>query len=335
MKRSAPEASGPAVVEPPTLSWKAAVASEPVGDDPDDPAIWIHPNDPAQSIVVATNKTAAPAGSIVVFDLTGKILQTISGIDRPNNVDIRQNVALGGRAWDLAVATERYKNRLRIFAIDAKTRRLSDLAAPAVFEGETGDLAAPMGIALYRRASDGALFAIVGRKSGPAEGYLWQYRVEEGGRLRLVRKFGRFSGEGEIEAIVADDEAGFVYYADEGAGIRKYHADPDAPDAGRELALFGTSGYRGDREGLAIYRTGPSQGYLISTDQIAGGSRYLLYDRANPSAVLAVIEGGADETDGIEVTSTPLGAAFPHGLLVTMNSGPRNFLFFAWQPVQR
>src|SRR5262249_45552070 len=147
--------------------------------------------------------------------------------------------------------------------------------------------------------------------------------------------FGTFSGKAEIEAITVDDERGYNYYADEGAGIRKYYADPEKGTA--ELALFGTTGYRGDREGLAIYGD-----YLISTDQIEGGSRYFLYfrngTRANPhdhSRVAAIIEGGADATDGIEATSTPLGPAFPHGLLVTMNSGPKNFLYFAWSAIPR
>jgi hypothetical protein len=43
-----------------------------------------------------------------------------------------------------------------------------------------------------------------------------------------------------------------------------------------------------------------------------------------------VITTDADDTDGIEATSTPLDAAYPHGLLVAMNSTPRNFLRFAW-----
>ena len=113
-----------------------------------------------------------------------------------------------------------------------------------------------------------------------------------------------------------------VYYADETTGIRKYHADPDKPEASRELALFGTSGYTGDREGLAIYRTGPRTGFLVSTDQILGGSRYLLYPRAgDQSRVIAVPQGSADATDGIEVGP---------GILIAMNSVPRNFLIFRW-----
>lgn len=38
--------------------------------------------------MVATVKRAAPDGSLVVFDLKGKIVQQVKGIDRPNNVDV-------------------------------------------------------------------------------------------------------------------------------------------------------------------------------------------------------------------------------------------------------
>ena len=98
-----------------------------------------------------------------------------------------------------------------------------------VFTGEIDR--APMGISLYKRESDDVVFAIVGRKSGPSDGYLWQYRLDGNpdGTIgaTIVRSFGTYSGEKEIEAIAVDDEYGYVYYSDEGVGIRKYHADPD------------------------------------------------------------------------------------------------------------
>lgn len=328
----------------PRLVWQAAVNTTPVTDDPDDPAVWVHPTEPSLSLVVATNKVAAPSGALVVFDLDGQVVQTIRGIDRPNNVDLRQGVQIGERTIDLVAVTERNRSALLLYSVAVATRRLTELGRLRVFAGETGDFAAPMGIALYKRPKDGALFAIVGRKSGPREGYLWQYRVSAGPEgmptLSMVRRFGKFSGSGEIESIVVDDASGFVYYSDEGAGIRKYHADPDNPAAATELAMFGRAGYRGDREGLAIYPTGEHTGFLISTDQIDGRSRYLLYRREGSSAnvndhskVVAVIESGADGTDGLEVVATPLGSRFPHGLLVAMNSGPKNFLYFAWEPI--
>lgn len=322
-------------------------ATDPVSDDADDPAVWIHPTDPARSLIIGTNKVMAPAGALVVFGLDGRIRQTVAGLDRPNNVDVAQGVVLDGRTRDVAVTTERLRHRLRVFDIAPDGSGLTGLGAVPVLEGETGEYAEPMGIALYTRPGDGALFAIVAPKLGPASGYLWQYRIEGDGaggvRGTLVRRFGHFSGTGaepgdpgEIEAIVVDDALGFVYYADERHGIHKWHADPDHPDAALELAVFGLEGYRLDREGLAIYANPDGTGYLVSTDQIPGGSIFMLYRReGEPGAphrhvMVASATTTADSTDGIEVTSAPL-PGFPEGLLVAMNSRGRNFMLFAWE----
>jgi 3-phytase len=51
------------------------------------------------------------------------------------------------------------------------------------------------------------------------------------------------------------------------------------------------------------------------------------------SKVLASFTGGADGTDGLDVSSSPLGPDFPDGLIVAMNSGGRNFLLFRWSDV--
>jgi 3-phytase len=307
---------------PPLIQIQPAVTTETLPADPDDPAVWVHPNDAAQSLVIATIKAAAPAGGLAVFSLDGKLLQTVGPLNRPNNVDVEQNVD----GIDLAIATERFNNRLIAFRIDPASRRLSEAGTLPVFE-------APMGIGLYRRPKDGAVFAIVSRKSGPSGSYLWQYRLHvRDGQIRgeKVREFGAFSGTGEIEAVAVDDELGYVYYADEDFGIRQYHADPDHPDAGRELLVFAQDGFQGNREGIAIYRQRNGAGFIVCTDQIPGGSRYRLYDRRNPRRLVAVLHGPADSTDGIEVASGAFGSRFPRGFLVAMNSGPRNFLLFDW-----
>src|SRR5690606_31140212 len=147
---------------------------------------------------------------LVVFDLHGKTRQTISGIDRPNNVDIETGITLDGRVVDLAITTERLQHRLRVYTIAADGSGLTELGVIPVLEGQTGDFSEPMGIGLYRRPSDNALFAIVAPKRGPAADYLWQYRIDGDGhggvKGTLVRRFGNFSekaaepGEfGEIE----------------------------------------------------------------------------------------------------------------------------------------
>lgn len=327
----------------------SAYATAALSNDPDDPAIWVHPTDPSRSVIIGTMKVASPAGAIVVFGLDGQIRQIISGIDRPNNVDVEYGFRLAGRTIDIAVATERLKRQLRVFRIDPGSGQLSDLGGISILADQPGESGAPMGIALYRRAHDAAVFAIVAPKEGPREGYLWQYRLSDAGGGRIgatfVRRFGTFSAatvreENEIEAVAVDDELGYVYYADEADGIHKWHADPDHPDAARELAHFGRSGFRGDREGIAIYTPPGGGGYIVCTDQLEGDSEYRVYAREgtpqNPhdhSREVAVIRGGADATDGLEISARALGPALPNGVMVAMNSTARNFLVFRWQDV--
>lgn len=323
-------------------------ATEALTGDPDDPAIWVNARDAAKSLVVATMKVPAPAGGLAVFGLDGKLQQFLDGADRPNNVDVEYGLDLDGTPTDIAVLTERLGRRLRVYTIAPDGSGLRDRSAGTmpILEGAPGDEGAPMGIGLYRRPKDGAIFAIVAPKAGPKANYLWQYRLADDGTGRVgatfVRRFGAFSGIGEIEAVVVDDAPGFVYYADEGTGIHKWFADPDAPGADRELALFATSGYQQDREGLGIYDLGNGTGYLVSVDQLPKESVFHVYRREGDGGrphehedVLLSFLGGADGTDGLEVSSAALGPDFPDGLVVAMNSGSKNFLFYRWGDIAR
>jgi 3-phytase len=241
------------------------------------------------------------------------------------------------------VATERLKGQLRVFRIDDGS--LTDVTSPGstrVLADRTGEQAAPMGISLYKRPADGAIFAVVAPKEGPRDGYLAQYRLEDDGAGRVkatfVRYFGTFSGTGEIEAVAVDDALGYVYYADEGNGIHKYHADPAQGSA--KLAHFGRTGFRADREGIAIYARPGGAGYIVCTDQVAGSSEYRVYPREGEPGrphdhdrLIRVVRGGADSTDGLEITSQSLGPKFPNGAMAAMNSGGKNFLVFRWDDI--
>jgi 3-phytase len=334
----------PAASVAPAVAPHRATAALP--HDPDDPAIWIHPGDPSRSLILGTVKVAAPDGGLAVFGLDGALRELLKGPDRPNNVDVAYGLDIDGTPTDIAVLTERLGRRLRVYAIAPDGSRLRDISSGAlpILEGAEGDEGAPMGIALYKRPHDGAIFAIVSPKSGPRENYLWQYRLHDEGTgrvaARFVRRFGHFSGEGEIEAVAVDHELGYVYYADELAGIHKWHADPDHPDASHELALFGTEGYGQDREGLGVYTLPDGTGYIVSVDQLPDDSIVHVYKREGEaghphdhSATVFSFRTGADGTDGLEVTSSALGPEFPHGALILMNSGPRNFLIYRWSDI--
>lgn len=331
---------------PPDPMIDPQLETEQVRDDPDDPAVWVNAQDPARSLVIGTNKVAAPRGAVYVFDLSGRVIQVVSPLDRPNNVDVEYGLRGPGGPMDIAVITERFQHRLRVFRVNAMGLQAIDGGRGIpVLDGKAGEEQEPMGVALYRRPSDGAVFAIVAPKTGGTTEYLWQYRIGIDAETheatgRLVRRFGAFSGDGEIEAIVVDDELGYVYYADEEYGIRKWHADPDHADAGRELAVFGLEGFKRQREGLAILAGADGGGYIVASDQIPRASELRLYPRAgapgSPHAhepATATVVTAADSTDGLEVVSAGLPAPFSDGLLVMMNSRSRNFLLYRWTDV--
>ncbi|MEN9507910.1 MAG: hypothetical protein RLZZ621_473 [Gemmatimonadota bacterium] len=320
-----------------TDTLQAVSMTDVVPNDADDPAIWVDSSGQGRSVILGTDK-GDTTGGIFVFDLAGHIdsIRSRSPLRRMNNVDVAYGLAIRGGRIDVAVGTERGRQRLRVFRLPDMSP-IDDGGIP-VFDNDSSR--APMGIALYRRPRDGAVFAIVGRKSGPTRDYLWQYRLEDRGdgtiRGVRVRTFGRFSGRKEIEAITVDDALGYVYYSDETVGIRKYHADPDHPQADVELALIGTSGFVQDHEGLAVYPTSPTTGYLIASDQ--QGQRIQLFRREGEGGAphdhraIATIPVSAMETDGLEVTEYPVSERFPQGLLVMMSTD-RRFHYFDWRDV--
>lgn len=291
-------------------------ASEP--HQTDDPAIWVNKRNPAESLIFGTVKMAAPDGAIAVYRLDGSRLMRISGVDRPNNIDVAYGIKFGTRTIDIAVATERNKKQLRVFEVVPGVG-LKDLAAIPVFEGQTGAASQPMGIALYVRRADRALFAIVSRKTGPSGSYLWQYLIDGKMQAKKVREFGVFSGSKEIEAVAVDAEREHVYYSDEGAGIRKYYANPAHSEASKELALFGQTGWKGDREGIAIHH-----GYVVATDQQRRNSEFHVFSR-DTLKELGVFRVGADTTDGIDISSA--------GLFVAMNDNRHNFILAEWKTI--
>jgi 3-phytase len=322
------------------LAWSAGgapviaprVVTEPVPHDSDDPAIWINRADPTRSLVLGTDKHADDGG-LYVFDLEGKILRekTVRGLKRPNTVDVAYDFPLAGGRVDLAVVTERNAGRLRIFTLP--DMRPVDGGGAPVFDGDPERL--PMGIAFYTRARDGALFAIVSGRIGPRDGYLWQYRLEDDGhgvvRAIKVRAFGRFSGKKEIESVAVDAARDRVYYSDEGAGVHEYAADPDAPDAERELSFFATTGFAGDHEGISIYPGAGAAGFILVSNQ--DGDTFEVFTRERGHARVASLRLATHASDGSDLTARTLSPNFPGGLFVAM-SDDRTFQFYAWDDLR-
>ena len=306
--------------------------SEPVAsadDAADDPAIWVHAQDPSRSLIVGTNKQAG----LVVYDLQGRLVQELdSGL--PNNIDLRQAVQLNGVTVDVAMASNRANNTLDVYQLDRESGHISLVGRQAL------QLPEPYGACMYQ-SPDGALYAFVNDKNGRFQ--QWQLESLRPLRLSLRREF---SLPSQPEGCVADDVSGILFAGEEAAGVWKLGALPDWKGE-PELLLDMNSGiFTADVEGMDIWRLG-EQAFLLVSSQ--GDYSYALFEAMPPHQYLGSFQlvgseggpDGAEETDGLAVTSANLGHGLERGLLVVQdgfNLDPKenqNFKLVPWSRVEQ
>lgn len=299
------------------------------GDAADDPAIWIHPSEPARSRVLGTNKKQG----LLVYDLQGRQQQLLEA-GRLNNVDVRQRVRLGGRVVDLAVATQRDEKALALFEIDSDGR-LRDVGRVAT------ELREIYGTCLYQ-PPEGGLEVIANDK----DGRFVQYRLELRDGVYAGQPVRRFRLASQPEGCVADDRHGRLFVGEEDVGIWSLAASAAAAAEPVRVMAVGRR-LVADVEGLALYH-GEKGSYLVASSQ--GNNSYVVLDAQPPHAYRGAFriglnpEAGIDgvsETDGLEVTARNLGGPYAAGMLVVQDGykrlpdGTQNFKFLPWQDVAR
>ena len=311
------------------------VITEAVFGDSDDPAIWVHDQFPDSTMILGTDKDSENGG-IYVFDIKGKIdsVRSKFKMKRVNNIDIANHFSYLDKDIAIAVATERDRHSIRIFSIPQM--KSIDGGGIEVFEDDTLNL--PMGIALYTNPENKKVYAIVGRKTGPNNGYLYQYLLYDSSGLvkgKLVRKFGKYSGKKEIESIAVDNELGYVYYSDEQFGIRKYYAHPDSSNI--ELALFGQNDFKEDNEGISIYKSSKDNGYILVSDQSAHSfnvySREGYNNNPHQHRLVGRFTVNAKNSDGSEISASKL-PGFAQGVFVVM-SDDKTFHYYSWDQIKQ
>jgi 3-phytase len=327
---------------PPTARPEPRAETKPVpnaGDSADDPAIWVHPDDPGGSLILGTNK----GGGLHVYDFDGAELQVIDPDSRPNNVDILYGVRVGRQRWDLAVASTRHPTRpgVAVYRIDPAARRLANVAPGGVLPVFGGK--EPYGLCTYTSPRSGKAYFFVNHKSGAFEQY--ELAGGAGGTVGAV-KVRAFAVPSQPEGCVADDEAGALYLGEEDVGVWKFPAEPDGGGTGKLIARVGENGLAADVEGLTLYCGAGGKGYLIVSSQ--GNNTFKVYDREGDNRFLLTIDpaagklGKPSDTDGVAVTNRPVGRRFPNGALVVQDGkelfgakGNQNFKVYAWEEIAR
>lgn len=306
-------------------------APVPSGDDAaDDPAIWIHPADPASSLVLGTDKRSG----LAVYDLSGREVQFLER-GRLNNVDLRAGIALDGEVATLAVATNRSNDAMDIFTVSERGEVRFIREVPLSF-------ADPYGVCMGLDAN-GAAHVFV--NSTDAEYQHWLLNPD--GRLE-PRLQGAWKLESGPEGCAVDDAAWTLYLGEEEHGVWTMPAGAARANEIRLLDAIAAGHLTADVEGMDVYRGAAGEHYLIVSSQ--GDNSFAVYDLALNDSYLGSFRladnpdgdiDGVQETDGLAVTPLALNGLFPRGLLVVqdgINESPsanQNFKLVSWADVER
>ena len=314
----------PTLETPPLLRYDRENPDEEVFDA-DDPAIYVHPTDPDQSIVITSLKN----GGFAVYDLQGQEIQLETPQDiRYNNVDLVYGFNLGDEKVDLAVFSDRANDTLAIYRIDPHNRQLTNITSadiPATIFGVDDGEQTAYGLATYTSPS-GTAYAFVSQSDGNQVAQLKLVADGETVDAEVVRTLdvpvpdGVEPEDAQVEGMVVDRELGYLYVAQEEYGILKYGAEPNS---GKDVQLIvetvkdfnPDSPLEADVEGLTLYYGEDGSGYLLASSQ--GNSTFAVYDRSDSNSYLGRFAiDGVEESDGADVINVPLGKQFSLGLLV-------------------
>ena len=287
------------------------------GDAADDPAFWINPHSPSDSLILGTDKKFG----LNVYALDGNLRQTLP-VGRVNNVDVRQAIQTAQGSVDIAVASNRSSQSLSVFSIDNQ-------GTVALLDNVPTDLSDVYG--LCTGLINAQLHVVV----NDTDGRFQHYTVDINDTTVSAQRLNEFTLPSQPEGCVIDDITGTLYYGEESTGVwkRSLVSDASAPT----LIAKVNEQVHADIEGMDIYRY-EQQRYLIVSSQ--GNSRFAVYALDDNHRLLGTFGvamnplagiDGVSETDGLAATSHNLGPQYPNGLLVVqdgrnvMPAAPQNF----------
>jgi 3-phytase len=291
--------------------------------DQDDMTVWLHPTDLSRSTIITSDKAA---NKLFVYDLNGNTLQDVAA-QQPGNIDTRYRFPLGVDFVDIVAFNERDTNKIRVYKVNPVTRLLEQVDDGNINSGPN------YGFSLYKSPRTGKYYAFTGPESSTQ---VRQFELVDGGNglisaggpLRQLQQLGTSEG------MVADDETGNLYVAEESGGIWKFDAEPGGAPSGTKIASVGQNGLTADVEGITIYYTANGAGYLIASSQ--GSSTFNVYQRSTPHAFVGTFAvSGAADSDGVDVINLPLNGNFAQGMFALHNgrASPHPVEVVKWEDI--
>ncbi|WP_158584149.1 phytase [Salinibius halmophilus] len=305
----------------------ASFETDAVADDDDaadDPAIWINNRNPANSLIIGTNKQA----QLEVYNLQGKRLTAIDA-GEPNNVDV---LTIGEQP--IAVTSNRDLNTIAFYDLSPQAPYLTKRHVVAS-ETEEGEVISQVNevYGLCSATIGGEHYVSVNGKNGQVE--LWQV-VEENKTLNAKLNY-VWQLPSQPEGCVFHQNTLLVGEEDEGIWSLNITDKRQT-----KVISIEDSPLVADVEGLTLYKD-----MLIASSQ--GNSSYVLFALATwqPLGRFAITADdsngidGASDTDGIAATSASL-PGFPEGLFVVQDGNNvdanyryqnQNFKLIDWRQI--
>jgi 3-phytase len=299
-------------------------------DGADDPCIWVPTDNPAGTIIVGTDKKFG----LESYDLSGQKLYRF-GFGNINNVDINPLFFAPNRDGDiekaLVIGTNRSTHSIDFFSLDRQG--VLTLVHREVIGQEMGDL---YGLCAF--SFEGTHYFVASDKDGRI--LRAGYAATENGGIKITDS-DSFQLASTVEGLVADTDHQTLYIAEEDRGIWAYPLTKDQKADPRLMLTTDSDLLIADIEGLTLYDKGQGAGYILCSVQ--GANSYGIIDRMTQDllGVFKIVASetidGAEETDGIDVTSKAL-PGFPQGLFIVQDgfngTEKQNFKFVNWSDIQ-
>ena len=287
-----------------------------------DAAIWVDGQDPTKSILLVSGGE----GGVEIDELSGGRAARFETLEA-GFIDIRRNTPGPNGPVDLVIASDQRLGAVRVYALDAPARRLTELtAAPIAIDD------AITGLCTYRSNLTGKLYAFVATDQGQLG--QWELFMRDG---KAAGQFIRSIPAGKgISHCAVDDDAAAVYFSEESVGIWRIAAEPEAEAVRTPVDLMEPRGtLHKEVKGLALYRgEGGRVSYLIAAN--AGAGTFNVYAPDGKRAGAFKIAGkdlDVGDPEGLTIASTPLGSDFPQGALIVADEDAGNYKIVAWNDV--